>query len=127
MNVVDSSAWLEYFAGGPNAGRFAAAIEATADLIVPTVIVLEVTRRVMQQRGEDAALQAAALLHQGQLVPLDSALALSAARIGVEARLPLPDSIILAAARQYGATIWTMDADFEGLPDVRYFAKRGKG
>ena len=126
MNVVDSSAWLEYFAGGPNAGRFAAAIEATGDLIVPTVVVFEVTRRVMQQRGEDAALQAAALLHQGQLVPLDSALALSAARIGVEARLPLADSIILATARQYGATIWTMDADFEGLPDVRYFAKREK-
>lgn len=124
MNVVDSSAWLEYFAAGPNAGRFAAAIEATADLLVPSIVVLEVTRRVMQQRGEDAALQAAALLHQGRVIPLDGALALSAAKAGLEHKLPLADSIILATALQFDATIWTMDADFTRIPNVRYFSKR---
>lgn len=124
MNLVDSSAWLEYFADGPNAGRFAPAITAVDDLVVPTIVLCEVTRRVMQQRGEDEALQAAALLHQGQVVPLDSALALAAAQLGVSQRLPLADSIILATARQLGATIWTMDADFEGLPEVRYFRRR---
>jgi len=124
VNVVDSSAWLEYFAAGPNAGRFAAAIEATADLLVPSIVVLEVTRRVMQQRGEDAALQAAALLHQGRVIPLDGALALSAAKAGLEHKLPLADSIILATALQFDATIWTMDADFTRIPNVRYFSKR---
>lgn len=123
MNVVDSSAWLEYFAAGPHAGRFAGAIESTGDLLVPSIVLLEVTRRVMQQRGEDAALQAAALLHQGQVVPLDGGLALAAARVGVDHKLPLADSIILATAHQYGATLWTMDADFEGLPNVRYIPK----
>ena len=124
MNVVDSSAWLEYFVAGPQAGRFAPAIEAVDDLLVPSIVVLEVTRRVLQQRGEDAALQAVALLHQGQVVPLDSALALSAAKIGLEHKLPLADSIIFATAQQFDATIWTMDADFEGLPRVRYYPKR---
>ena len=123
MNVVDSSAWLEYFAAGPQAGRFAAAIEAGAELLVPSIVLLEVTRRVMQQRGEDAALQVAALLHQGQVVPLDSGLALSAAKSGLEHKLPLADSIIFATAQQFDATIWTMDADFEGLPRVRYYPK----
>ncbi|HET9064989.1 MAG TPA: type II toxin-antitoxin system VapC family toxin [Gemmatimonadales bacterium] len=124
MNVVDSSAWLEYFAAGPNAGRFAVVIEAVEELLMPTIVLVEVTRRVMQQRGEDAALQAAALLHQGRVVPLDSGLALAAAKFGVDHKLPLADSIIFATAQQFNATLWTMDVDFEALPGVRYFAKR---
>jgi predicted nucleic acid-binding protein len=124
VNLVDSSAWLEYFADGPEAGRFAAAIEDVARLLVPTIVLLEVTRRVMQQRGEDEALQVAALLHQGQVAVLDSATALSAAHLGVTHKLPLADSIIYATARQHGATLWTMDADFAALPGVRHFAKR---
>ena len=68
MNLVDSSAWLEYFAAGPQAPQFTAAIEDVSNLVVPTIVLLEVTRRVMQQRGEDDALQIAAMLHQGQVV-----------------------------------------------------------
>ena len=124
MNLVDSSAWLEYFAAGPQAGQFAAAIEDVASLLVPTIVLLEVTRRVLQQRGEDEALQVAAMLHQGQVIALDSGGALSAAQLGVAHKLPLADSIIYATAKQYGATVWTMDADFSGLTGVRYFPKR---
>jgi predicted nucleic acid-binding protein len=125
VNVVDSSAWLEYLAAGPRAGRFAAAIEDPERLLIPSIVVLEVTRRVLQQRGEDAALQVAALLHQGQVIPLDSGLALAAAKVGVDHKLPLADSVIFATAQQYDATLWTMYADFERLPNVRYVA-RGK-
>ncbi len=124
MNLVDSSAWLEYFAGGPQSRQFAAAIEDVDHLVVPAMVLLEVTRRVMQQRGEDEALQVAAVLHQGRIVPLDSGVALSAAQLGVAHRLPLADSIIYATARQFEATVWTMDADFEGLAGVRYIPKR---
>lgn len=124
MNLVDSSAWLEYFAGGPQAARFTSAIEAVNDLIVPTIVVLEVSRRILQQRGDNEVLQVASVLHQGRVVALDAGLALSAAQLGIAHKLPLADSIILATARQFSATIWTMDADFDGLPDVRFFAKR---
>ena len=124
MNLVDSSAWLEYFGAGPQAGQFARVIEDVASLLVPTIVLLEVCRRVMQQRGEDEALQAAALLHQGQVVDLDSGLALSAVQLGIAHKLPLADSIILATAKKFSATIWTMDGDFEGIPHVRYFVKR---
>lgn len=124
MNLVDSSVWLEYFAAGPQAGQFAAVVEQVDALLVPTIVLTEVTRRVIQQRDEDAALQIAAVLHQGQVVPLDSAIALSAAQLGVVHKLPLADSIIYATARHYAATVWTMDAHFVDLPGVRYVAKR---
>lgn len=122
MNVVDSSAWLEYFADGKNAGFFARPIEDTARLIVPSLGLFEVFKRVLQQRGEAAALQAAGLMHQGRVVELDGALALAAARLSVAKRLPLADSILLATARAHEATLWTQDADFEGRAGVRYVA-----
>lgn len=120
MNVVDSSGWLEYFAAGPNAGFFAPAIEATRKLLVPSLSLYEVFKRVMQQRGEGQALQAIALMQQGEIVNLGSALALAAAKLSIEHRLPMADSIILATAAAYNATLWTQDADFEGISGVRY-------
>ena len=124
MNVVDSSGWLEYFADGPNAAFFAPAIEATRELLVPTLSLYEVFRRVLQQRGEDQALQAVALMQQGEIVDLTAAVALSAAKASIERRLPMADSIMLVTARLHGATLWTQDADFDGVDGVKYVAKR---
>jgi predicted nucleic acid-binding protein len=125
MNVVDSSGWLEYLADGANADFFAPAIENTARLVVPTISLLEVFERVLQQRSENEALQAVALMQQGEVVALDAGLALSAARLGHELKLPLADSVILATAREYEAAVWTQDSDFEGLEDVKYIARSG--
>jgi len=122
MNVVDSSGWLEYFADGPAAGFFAPAIEDTAKLIVPTLSLVEVFKRLLQQRGESAAITAVALMQQGTVVELTAPLALSAASVGVKHQLPLADSVMYATARAFDATLWTQDADFEGLPQVRYRA-----
>ena len=124
MNVVDSSGWLEYFADGPNAAVFARPIQATSTLIVPSISLFEVFKRVMTQRGEDTALEAVAMMRQGRVVPLDDALALDAARLSVEHRLPMADSIILATARAHRATLWTQDADFENVNSVRYLPKQ---
>jgi predicted nucleic acid-binding protein len=123
VNVVDSSGWLEYFANGPNANFFAPAVENTRQLIVPALSIFEVFKRVLQQRDENLALQAAALMQQGQVVPLDAQLALAAAKLSVDLKLPLADSVILATARAHRATLWTQDADFAMVPDVRYRAK----
>ncbi|MBI3918453.1 MAG: type II toxin-antitoxin system VapC family toxin [Betaproteobacteria bacterium] len=123
MNLVDSSGWLEYLADGPNAEFFAPPIEDTRSLIVPTISVLEVFKRVLQQRTENEALRAVALMRQGRVVDLDADLALSAAKLGREHGLPLADSVILATARKFDATIWTQDSDFESLKGVRYIAK----
>ena len=124
MNLVDSSAWLEYFADGPNAGFFAAAIERTRDLLVPTIVVFEVYKRVLQQRHERAALEAVSVLQHGQLIELTASLAIAAAQISQHEKLPMADSIILATARVQNATIWTQDSDFEEMDRVKYRAAK---
>jgi len=123
MNIVDSSAWLSYFAGDDHADAFAEPIEAIERLLVPSITLTEVFKCILRQRGEDAALEAIAHMEQGKVVPLDETLAVDAAVYGVRRRLPLADSIIYATAKKYDALIWTQDADFKGLPGVRYFPK----
>lgn len=123
MNIVDSCGWLEFFADGPNADFYAAAIADTEHLFVPTVVLLEVFKRILQQRDEESALQAVAIMHQGLIIDLSAELALLAAKLGHTHKLPMADAIIFASAQQVGAVIWTQDADFVGLENVRYIPK----
>ena len=123
MNVVDSSAWLAWFANETGAQSFEKPIEDTKSLLVPTICVTEVFKVVARQRGEGDALQAIAIMHQGELVPLDADLAVSAALLGLKHKLPLADSVVYATAQSRGATLWTQDEDFEDLPHVRFFRK----
>ena len=123
MNLVDSCGWLEYLADGPNATFFAPAIENTEALLVPTLCILEVFKRVLQQRGEDAALQAAALMQQGQVIDLDSGTAVNAAKIGHELKLSLADAVIVAIARIHHAVLWTQDADLKDVEGVKFVNK----
>ena len=123
MNVVDSSAWLSYFAGDKNAGAFAKPIETIDELLVPSITLTEVFMCIMRQRDEDVALEAIAHMEQGKVVLLDAALAIAAAVYGVKHKLPLAVSIIYATAKRSDAVIWTQDADFKALPNVKYFQK----
>ncbi|MGI8782878.1 MAG: type II toxin-antitoxin system VapC family toxin [Acidobacteriota bacterium] len=125
MNIVDSSGWLEYFADGPNARFFAPAIEATRELLVPTLSLYEVFKRVLSQRGDGPALQAVALMQQGTVVDLTAAVALAAATLSLQEKLPMADSIMLATARAYGASFWTQDSDFIDVEGVKYTARPG--
>ena len=124
MNVVDSSGWLEYFAGGPNASFFAKPIEATTELVVPTLSLYEVFKKIAQQRGEGDALQAVAVMQQAKVVEFSSTLALAAAQVSLQLSIPMADSVILATARAADAVLWTQDADFATVPGVRYVAKK---
>ena len=124
MNVVNSSGWLEYFAAGPNAAFFEDAIEATGDLIVPTVSVYEVFKKILLERGETEALRAIGFMQLGTVIDLTSSIALSAAKISVELKIPMADSIMLATAREFGAVLWTQDIDFKGLGGVEYVGKK---
>ena len=124
MNVVDSSGWLEFFADGVNAEQFAQPLSDLEQLIVPSISVFEVFRVVCRQRGEEQALQAAALMQHGRIIELSSSLALYAAKLSIELKMPMADSIILATAGLHEATLWTQDNDFEGIDGVRYFPKR---
>ncbi len=123
MNVVDSSGWLAYFAGDTNAKQFAPVIQSTDTLIVPTICVYEVFRRILTQRGEDAALQAIGVMSLGTTIELTQEIAINAAQISRAHKLAMADSVILATARANKATLWTQDADFEGIAGVNYISK----
>ena len=123
MNVVDSSGWLEYFADAANADFFAPAIEDIENLVVPTITLYEVFKRVVSQRGPDPAYVAVSQMRQGRVVDLDANVAVAAATLSLELRLPMADSVILATARWVEAVLWTQDEDFRGLEGVKYVAK----
>lgn len=120
MNIVDSSGWLEYFASGPNLKFFSDPIEETDQLLVPTISLYEVFKRILQQRSETEALTAVAFMQSGSIIDLTSIIALHAAKISVDLKIPMADSVMLASARENEAVLWTQDADFEGLEGVRY-------
>ncbi len=120
MNLVDSSGWLEFFADGPNASFFAAPLKKVDDLIVPTISIYEVFKSVLRQRDESAGLQAVALMKQGEVIDLTIDISMKAAKLSLDHKIPMADSIILATGRLYQATIWTQDIDFKGLKDVKF-------
>lgn len=122
-NIVDSSGWLEYFADAQNAEFFAPAIEDTENLIVPSISILEVFKHVLRQRSESDAFTSIECMFQGTVIDLDIAISLSAARLGVQHKIPLADSVILATGLSHNAIIWSQDADFKGLPQVKYINK----
>ena len=124
MNVVDSSGWLEYFTDGENADFFAPVIEDTPNLIVPVICVYEVFKRILQTQGIGVAEVRIADLHNGKLVDLTVPLALSAATLSAELKLPMADSLILATARANEATLWTQDEHFKDLEGVKYIEKK---
>jgi predicted nucleic acid-binding protein len=124
MNVVDSSGWLEYFADGPNADFFAKPIMDLKRLIVPTLNIYEVFKRIAQQRDEGDALQAIAVMQQGTVVDLTVPIALDAARESISEHIPMADSIMLATARAHAATLWTQDSDFKNKEGVHYISKK---
>jgi len=123
MNILDSSGWLEYFTGGPNSKHFSVPLENLEELLVPTICLYEVFKVVLREAGEDSAIQAISLMKQGTIIEVTEEIAVMAAKISHEQKIPMADSIILSTAQRYNATIWTQDTDFKEKPSVKYFPK----
>ena len=123
MNVVDSAGWLEYLSDGANADFFAPPIEDEENLVTPTICIYEVFRRVLGELGEERALDAVGTLSRGNLVELSQQEAIEAARLSVQYKLAMADSIILATARTFQATLWTQDAHFKGIEGVQFIER----
>jgi toxin FitB len=123
MNVVDSSGWLEYFGKGKNSQFFAPVIQKSDTLIVPTISIYEVFKKIALQRDEEEALSAIGWMSTGRNIDLSQELALAAGVLSLEYKLPMADSMILATARAHDAILWTQDEDFKDLEGVRYIEK----
>lgn len=124
MNVVDSSGWIEYFTDGGNADFFAPPIRDVDKLIVPTICIYEVFKRLLAERDEDSALLSVGLMSHGREATLDRNIAVEAAQISRELKLAMADSVILATARAHNATLWTQDEHFKGMDGVKYVEKK---
>ncbi len=124
MNIVDSSGWLAYFADEPNAKHFLTALNDTDSLVVPTVTIYEVFKVVLRESSENEALQVAVAMQKGRVVDLTASMAIAASKISLEHKIPMVDSIIIATAKEFEATIWTQDSDFKNIDDVKYFPKK---
>lgn len=124
MNVVDTSGWLAYFAGEPNAKHFAPALQATQELIVPTITLYEVFKVVLRESSENSALQAVAAMQKGTVVDLTPKLAMAAGKLSLRHALPMADAIILATAHAFEAVLWTQDCHFKGIDGVKLFSKK---
>ena len=124
MNVVDSSGWIEYVTDEENADFFEPPINDSENLLVPTVCLYEVFKRVLREFGDERALNAMGLMSLGQIVDLDRQTAINAAQISLDLKLAMADSIILATARAHNATLWTQDEHFKDIDGVKYIEKK---
>ena len=77
MNLVDSSAWIEFFVGGNNASFFSKAIVDTQSLIVPVICLYEVFKKVNQVADEGRALEVIAQMKQGRVIPISEEIVLA--------------------------------------------------
>ncbi len=123
MIVLDSSGWIEYFAGGPLAPAYRQYILNPSEILTPTICIYEVYKRMRRERGEDAADIALAKMLQTTVVPLSDSLAFKAADTSLTTKLAMADAIIYTTAQSYGVQLVTSDPDFQNLPDVLYLPK----
>lgn len=126
MNIVDSSCWLEYFAGSKVGDSVSTAIEDLESVIVPSITLYEVFKKLLIEKDEDSALVAVAHMKQGTVIELDSDLSIYSAKIGMDYKLPMADSIIYATAKKYRCILWTQDKHFKELENIKYFEKEKK-
>jgi len=123
VNVVDSSGWLEYLADSKNAKLFASAIEKTDELVVSTINLYEVYKKILLEKDENAAIQVVGLMQQAKVIEVNSSIAIQAAKLSFEQKIPMADSLIYITAKQNNAIVWTRDIDFKDLDGVKYFKK----
>lgn len=126
MIVLDSSGWIEFLVGSDTGRQFIPAVRSP-DLVVPSIVIVEVRRWWLSSPGKVGSLDdAMQLMARGHVAPLDMDLARSAGTLGIRHKLPLADSIVYATAQSLGAVVWTQDRDFEDLPGVEYIPKAGR-
>jgi toxin FitB len=118
--VVDSTGWVEFLGNGPKSEGFAKYLEKPENVLLPTVIVYEVYKKILREQGQTLAERflSHALAFGDREVPLDTPLAALAAKTSLESNLAMADAIIYTSARIHGAELITSDAHFTGLPGV---------
>jgi toxin FitB len=122
-HVVDTCGWLEFFAQTKNAKNFEKQILDTENLIVPTIVLYEVFKKVSLEFDEDKALIAVAHMKVGKVIDISESISIYAAKLSLEKKLPMADALIYATALIHDSVVYTQDNHFEKLSGVKYFKK----
>ena len=123
MHLVDSSAWIEYLQGSPRADLFADAIENFRCLVVPTIALYEVHKILSRTVPPALVAQSLNVMRRGRVLDLTDARAIAASGVANQFKPAMADAAMYSMAQEYGATLWTQDANHQGLPGVQYWAK----
>jgi predicted nucleic acid-binding protein len=123
MNIVNSSCWLEYLMDTKIGAAVAPVVENPAGLIVPTITLYEVYKKLLAEKDEEYAIDVVSYMQGGTVVDITAALSLSAARISRAYKLPMADSIIYATSLHYKSVVFSCDKHFKDIPNIRYFPK----
>lgn len=122
MILLDSYGWIEYFAEGKLADRYARYVEQAnkENTITPTIVIYEVYKKIKREKGEEKALEAYAQITRTKIVPLTENLAMKAADVSLKFGLSMADAIVYATAKNEGAKLVTSDEHFKGFEDVEF-------
>jgi predicted nucleic acid-binding protein len=123
MNIVDSSGWIEYLLDSDRADLFAQPIEQRQTLLVPVIVLFEVHKVLSRKVSNHAVKQCLDVMRLGRVLEITDARAVAAAGVASTNKLAMADAMMYSLALEFGATFWTQDVDYQGLPSVHFFAK----
>ena len=123
MNVVDSSGWIDYLLDTPRADLFADAIENRSSLLVPVMALYEVHKLLSRTLPAHRVAACLDVMRLGRVLELTDRRAIAAADTALRHRLAMADAVMYSMAIEHGGSLWTQDADYQGLPSVHYFPK----
>jgi predicted nucleic acid-binding protein len=125
MNVVDSSGWIEFFRAGPNGPIFKPVIEDRHALLVPTMALYEVHKVLSRSLPPELVTRCLNVMRLGRILELTDSRAIAASALAAQHKLAMADAVMYSSALEFGASFWTQDVDYQGLPAVRYCPKPG--
>ena len=123
MSIIDTSLWIEFFAGTPLDESIISALSNSDELYVPTICLYEVKKKFLIDNDAVKAVTAIDIMKKGMVISIDSEIALLASDISKQYKLPMADSLIYATAVLHDTELYTQDAHFENLDRVHYFTK----
>lgn len=118
MILIDSCGWIEFLSDGDKAEDYADYFAEIESIITPTIVIYEVIKKVLKERGEEAAVMVAAQMNCTKIIDLTESLSLLAVDLSVKHNLPMADAIVYATAKASECCVVTSDKHFKELENV---------
>jgi predicted nucleic acid-binding protein len=123
--LIDSWAWVEFFAGTEIGEKVKAYVmDADQEIVISSINLAEIYRLALARFDEQTAeKRRRAMISRCYLVPVDEEIAVRGAKLRHEREWGLGDALIYATAVREGAKVLTGDPHFKGLKDVIFLGR----